>query len=97
MLSTIDVELKLVIAGNHDLSLDYTHNQKRGFNQYHIDDDEDEDDDESDDDDDSEKALELMKGPLAREVCSRDMHSNYCRTICSKLIVVASGWCDIFG
>ena len=56
MLSTIEVELKLIIAGNHDISLDYTHKQNRNFDGYQIDDDE------------HEQALEIMKGPLAREV-----------------------------
>lgn len=63
MLGSIDAELKLVIAGNHDLSLDgkywQTHLYKGG-----------EGDDPEDDDDPLEHshALNIMKGPLVAEV-----------------------------
>lgn len=62
MLGSIDAELKLVIAGNHDLSLDgeywQTHLYEGG-----------EDDDPEDDDDPLEHshAMNIMKGPLAAE------------------------------
>jgi len=49
MLSTVEAELKLIIAGNHDFSLDHTY--------------------DSDDSDEHEHAMELFKGPLAKEVC----------------------------
>ncbi len=63
MLGSIDAELKLVVAGNHDISLDgrywQTHLYKGG-----------EGDDPEDDDDPAEHshAMSIMKGPLAAEV-----------------------------
>lgn len=53
MLSKIDAELKLVIAGNHDLDLDGQYWQSHLV--------------EGDDKAQHEKALEIMKGPLAKE------------------------------
>lgn len=56
MLSGIDAELKLVIAGNHDLSLDGPYWYTRGC-------------DPADPEDyaEHEKGIEIMKGPLAKE------------------------------
>ena len=53
MLGTIDAELKLVIAGNHDLDLD------KHYFETHL-------DEENDDSNGHEKALEVMTGPLAK-------------------------------
>jgi Calcineurin-like phosphoesterase len=62
MLGSIDAELKLVIAGNHDLSLDGDYWQTHLYKG-------DEGDDPEDDDDPMEHshALNIMRGPLAAE------------------------------
>ncbi|KAE8444920.1 hypothetical protein EG329_014047 [Mollisiaceae sp. DMI_Dod_QoI] len=52
MLGAIDAELKLVIAGNHDLDLD------KQYFESHL--------DEDDDPEQHEKAVEIMTGPLAK-------------------------------
>ena len=53
MMGTIEAELKLVIAGNHDISLDKTHRvenmSEEEYSKHH------------------EAALEIMTGPLAKE------------------------------
>ncbi|KAJ8064024.1 hypothetical protein OCU04_007865 [Sclerotinia nivalis] len=54
MLSSFDAELKLVIAGNHDLELD------EGWCKAHLDEDEDYLEDHA-------RAMEVMKGQLAKE------------------------------
>ncbi|KAH7377567.1 Metallo-dependent phosphatase-like protein [Cadophora sp. MPI-SDFR-AT-0126] len=56
MLASIEAELKLVIAGNHDLDLDRMHWEKK------LDSDTDEDTRTQ-----PEKAFEVMTGPLAKE------------------------------
>lgn len=62
MLGGIDAELKLVIAGNHDLSLDGKYWQSHLYKG-------DEGDDPEDDDDPMEHshALKIMRGPLSAE------------------------------
>jgi Icc-related predicted phosphoesterase len=55
MLSGIDAELKLVIAGNHDLSLDGVYWHKHHY-------------DDRKDHAEHENAIEIMTGPLAKEV-----------------------------
>jgi len=64
MLSTIEVELKLVIAGNHDTSLDHTLMQ-----------------DDDDDSNEHEEAMEILKGPLAKEVGISNPRYHCSRTI----------------
>jgi predicted MPP superfamily phosphohydrolase len=56
MLSRIDAELKLIIAGNHDLSLDGPYWRKHMC-----------EDDEPRDHGEHENAMEIMTGPLAKE------------------------------
>lgn len=56
MLSGIDAELKLIIAGNHDLSLDGEFWKRRMY-----------EDDDPDDIAEHDNAMEIMKGPLAKE------------------------------
>lgn len=56
MLSGIDAELKLVIAGNHDLSLDESHWRQRMC-----------EDDEPEDIAEHDNAMGIFKGPLAKE------------------------------
>ncbi|KAL9113346.1 MAG: hypothetical protein Q9227_002387 [Pyrenula ochraceoflavens] len=61
MLGSIEAELKLVIAGNHDLDLDGKYWQR-----YCEEGDED-DEDDSDDPAQHVEVLQIMKGPLARQ------------------------------
>lgn len=77
MLSTIDAELKLVIAGNHDFTLDplydYEYRKRNKLNK-----------------DKYEEATELMNGPLAKEVCLliRCFHEH--AKSCKKLMMEGS-------
>jgi len=95
MLSTIDVELKLVIAGNHDFSLDHVYGQILDPDHTDDDDDDDEVDEEDTDKYDHEQAMALFKGPLAKEVSSISRCYSQNRAVRSILIIRATGRCYI--